>query len=88
MSLKKLRLTITVRLYKNHKLVHYANRRVKSRVLELVQRVSRAEWDLGYIKVTYNVKKDYYNHAYFKNFSQLKRLVSEFTEWELVKLFK
>ncbi len=82
---QKPRLSMVVKLYKNQKLVFSATKRVKSRIIELVQGSPAVQWNLGYIKVTYNAKLGYYNHANFTNIAQLKRIITELTEWSLVR---
>lgn len=83
----KPRLSMVVKLYKNDKLVHYTTKRVKSRILDFVLGKPVSEWDTGYFRVTYNTSESYFNHAYFEDFAKLQRIVSEFTEWDLVRRF-
>lgn len=84
---KRIRVKIQVKLFKGPRVANSTTMWKKSQVRLWVQRVPAAEWTSGYIKVIYSDKFGYYNHAYFQNYKRFDRLLTEMTEWELVKDF-
>lgn len=83
----RLRLKTRIILYKKGEAIYSTTRFKKTQVLLFVQGIPAAEWDKGYVKITHNSKLDYFNHAWFEDIDKLKRILTEFTSWDLVKDF-
>ena len=81
------RLPYQIKLFKNGEVVETTTLKLKTRVLRFVQGKKSTEWDLGYVRLTYNAKQGYYNHAEFSSIDQLKALIDEFSDIYLVKQF-
>lgn len=78
----KLRLPIQIKLWKNDKLISNTYRRVKDRILLLVQ---KENWDKAYIKVIYDIKRGYDNSGYYFSLVDLKEVLCAFTEKAEIK---
>lgn len=78
---------ISVKLHNGSETVLSTTRRGKTNLLKVLQGSSELIWDFGYVRVTYNNKKDYYNHCVFSSMEQLHTLLGEFLDPFLVKEF-
>lgn len=78
----KVRLSMTLKLFKKGKMILCITKRVKGRILYAAQVKS---WDKAYFKVIYDRQKGYYNDAWCKDMDDLKFFVSGFTEKSLIK---
>lgn len=78
---------ITVKLHKGAETVLSTTRRGKTNLLRILQGSPELIWDSGYVRVTYNKDRDYYNHCVFQNMDQLSNLLDEFLDPYLVKQF-
>lgn len=76
---------IHVKLSNKGETVLDTTRRGKTRLLKILQGSLDGIWDAGYIKVTYNNKQDYYNHAEFQDLEKLDTLLTDFLDPYLVK---
>lgn len=72
---RKLRIPITLKLYKNGKVIFQSTFQKKSQVIVSAEAVS---WDKAYIKVTYD--KIGHNDSDHKNIGSLKVALSAYTE--------
>lgn len=78
---------INVKLHNGKETVLSTTRKGKTNLLKVLQGSSELIWDSGYVRVTYNKDKEYYNHCVFFNMDQLVSLLGEFLEPHLVKSF-
>jgi hypothetical protein len=78
---------INVKLHNGKETVLSTTRKGKTNLLKVLQGSSELIWDSGYVRVTYNKDKEFYNHCVFFNMDQLVSLLGEFLDPYLVKQF-
>lgn len=82
---RKTRLRIDLKLFFKAKPV-YETRKWKTQAIAGVFIGNSApEWTSGTVRVWYSVPNGYWNEADFETEDELKQILSDFTEWDLVK---
>lgn len=84
---KKKRLQMTLKAFKNGKVVQSTSYYVLTRIRATIQVSLTAECDFYRLRVTYNNKDDYWNEFDFTDKATALRELSTITETELVKYF-
>jgi hypothetical protein len=82
LSNRKLRLGITLKMFKDGKLVSSTSRRVKSRIFEAITHASFPKGTTGHIRVSYY--PGVYNDGHYDNKKDLKEALTMFTEKRLL----
>lgn len=78
---------IHVKLHNGAETVLSTTRKGKTNLLKVLQGSPELIWDSGYVRVTYNRDKEFYNHCVFWDLDGLKGLLAEFLDPYLVKEF-
>ena len=77
----KVRVSISLRLFKDGELVVRTTRRVKSRILLAAQ---KPLWDKASLRAVYDCHRGYANYAECESFELLEKMLSLFTEKPLL----
>ena len=71
-------LRVDLRLYKDTDRVLSATKRLRQRLVALVQERSASEWTSGKLRVWYNKPEDMWNEGSFTTIEELKQLLADF----------
>lgn len=78
---------MTIKLYKNGKVVNRTTKHVPTRLSAYLQKRSASEWTSGELVVWYDRTKNYWNKGRFNTLAEFSELLSQFTELALIKEF-
>lgn len=77
----KNRSNIRLKLWNKGELVLDINKRVKAKIIAFIQ---GKNWEKGYLKITYDNRRGYFNDGYYFSQKDLLEVLSIFTEKKLL----